>query len=167
MNDDFDETRVLYEHRQTGWVMVGLTCVPAFGLAMILAWTSAADRALPMLLLPILGTVTLLLLLSFTSLSVRVTRDDLIARFGIGLVRKTIALDDIVDAQVARTRWYEGWGIHRTRRGMLYNVAGLDVVELALRSGRPVRIGSDDAPRLASTLKRAIGERRTRPSVAR
>ena len=160
-------TRVRYAHRQTGWVMLGLACVPAIGLATILASTSAAERSLPVPLLPILGSVTLLLLLGFAALSVVVTRDVLIARFGIGLVRRTIALDDIVEAGVARTHWSEGWGIHWTRRGMLYNVAGFDVVEVARRHGRPMRIGSDDAARLASTLTRAIDERRTRSPAAR
>ena len=48
--------------------------------------------------------------------------------------------------------WWYGWGIHLTPRGWLYNVGGLDAVELALNNGRTLRIGSDEAAALARAL---------------
>ena len=161
MNTPLATPRVLYEHRQTGWVMLGLACLPLLCLGTIWLMTPPADQRLPTPLMPGLGIVTVVALLGFSSLSVMVTRDHLIARFGIGVVRKTIALAEIVHVEVARTRWTEGWGIHWTRRGMLYNVAGFEAVRLRLANGRRVTIGSDDAPRLAGAIRRAIDDRRS------
>ncbi len=162
MNATLSSPHVLYEHRQTGWVMLAIGCIPALCVGTIWLLSPVSDQQLPPPLLPGLCVITAVVLLGFPSLSVMVTRDDLIARFGIGLFRKTLALQDIVGVEVARTRWYEGWGIHWTRRGMLYNVAGFDAVRIALASGKKVMIGSDDAPRLASAIRRAIDARRVR-----
>lgn len=159
MNEPMSTPRVLYEHRQTGWVMLAMACVPLLCLGTIWATTPPARQALPPALLPGIGIVTAVVLFGFKSLSVMVTRDDLIARFGIGLFRRTVALSEVVAVAVARTTGYQGWGIHRTRNGMHYNVAGFDAVRLELANGRRPMIGSDDASRLAATIRRAIDDR--------
>ena len=92
MNTPLSTPRVLYEHRQTGWVMLVCACVPFLCLGTIWLMTPPANQQLPAPLLPGIGVVTAIVLIGFSSLSVRVTRDDLVARFGIGLVRKSIAL---------------------------------------------------------------------------
>lgn len=160
MTSTYATPRVRYQHRQTGWVLLGLAALPSTCLIVLWLLAPPAQRQLPGPLLPGVAVITAVALLGFSSLSVRVTRDALVARFGIGLVRRTVALADIVAVEVARTRWYEGWGIHRTARGMLYNVAGFDAVRLRLADGRSVTIGSDDAARLAATVRRAIDDRR-------
>jgi hypothetical protein len=58
---------------------------------------------------------------------------------------------------VVRNRWYYGWGIRITPRGWLYNVSGLDAVELALKNGKCVRIGSDEPHALARAIDHARG----------
>jgi hypothetical protein len=158
--------RPRYEHRQTGWAMLGLACIPAVCLGAILLTTPEDQRTVPAPLLIGLAVLTAVVVIGFTSLSVMVTPDHLIARFGIGLFRKTVALTDIVHVEVTRTRWHEGWGIRWTRRGMLYNVAGFDAVRLRLASGRALLIGSDDAPRLAAAIRRAIDDRGARCRAA-
>ncbi len=157
---------VVYQHRQTGWAMLLIGCIPAAGVALQFALVAPAQRSLPPAVFIFLSMAMAFVLLVFTSLSLTITRDDLRVRFGIGIVRKTIALDDIVDAVVVRTHWYEGWGIRRTRRGMLYNVAGFDAVRLRLRNGRATIVGSDDAERLAYAIRRTIDERRRRSRVS-
>jgi hypothetical protein len=54
---------------------------------------------------------------------------------------------------VRNKRWW-GWGIHPTPRGWLYNVSGLAAVEVALRNGKTIRIGSEEAIALAQALSR-------------
>lgn len=157
---------VVYQHRQTGWAMLLIALLPAACVGLHFAFVAPAQRSLPPALFIGLTIATAFTLLVFTSLSLTVTRGYLLVRFGIGIVRKTIALDDIVETTVVRTHWYEGWGIRRTRRGMLYNVAGFDAVRLRLRSGRAAMIGSDDAARLAATICRTIDERRRAAGVA-
>ena len=154
--------RLRYEHRQTGWMMVVASCVPALCLAIVLL-TADTTQDVPTPLLSGIVVVTLVVLIGFSSLQVRLTADDLVVRFGIGLVRKSVRLKDIVTAEVVRTHWYEGWGIHWTRRGMLYNVAGFDAVRLRLVNGKALMVGSDEAERLAAAIGRVLDERRRVP----
>jgi hypothetical protein len=65
------------------------------------------------------------------------------------------ALDDIETVALVRNHWWNGFGI-RTAPGLrLYNVSGLDAVELRLRSNDIRRIGTDDPRDLAGALKAA------------
>jgi hypothetical protein len=74
-------------------------------------------------------------------------------RFGlIGRPRWSVALADVKVVETTRTRWCEGWGIRRTRRGWLYNAAGFGAIELQLRDGRVIRLGSDEPDCLRSFI---------------
>jgi hypothetical protein len=45
---------------------------------------------------------------------------------------------------MVRNQWWNGLGIRKGAGFWLYNVAGLDAVELRLRSGEIRRLGTDD-----------------------
>ena len=92
----------------------------------------------------------------FTSLTVEVTATHLVWSFGPGVWRNAIPLATIATATAETNKWWWGWGIHRTPRGWLYNVAGLKAVEVSTRDGRRVRIGSDEPERLASVILAAM-----------
>lgn len=153
--NDFTSTRTIYEHRQVGWVMLAWAGVPILCLVAIWTFTPSAQRSLPPLLLPLLTMAIALVLINFSSMSIVVTTQYVVARFGLGLVKRTVAIDRIVAATVVRTRWYEGWGIHWTPRGMLYNVAGRNAVHLELDNGNRLMFGSDEAERLQTVIERA------------
>jgi hypothetical protein len=71
-------------------------------------------------------------------------------------VRKTwhrLPLDEIETVAIVRNRWWNGFGIRRRSGFRLYNVAGLDAVELQLKSHDIRRIGTDDPQGLAEALK--------------
>jgi hypothetical protein len=72
--------------------------------------------------------------------------------FRSGLLAQKHRTDEIVSATPVRNKWWWGWGIHLTPRGWLYNVAGLEGVEIALSNGRTLRVGSDEALALANAL---------------
>jgi hypothetical protein len=59
----------------------------------------------------------------------------------------------------ARNSWPYGWGIHRTPHGWLYNVSGWEAVEVALASGKRLRLGTDEPRRLTQVLLVATRER--------
>lgn len=99
-----------------------------------------------------------LVLLLFYSLTIRVSGAMLEISFGIGLIRKRIPLQNIVQAFPVRNHWYYGWGIHYTSHGWLFNVSGLDAVELVLTSGKHYRLGTDQS----AALMEAINQRKTR-----
>jgi len=52
-----------------------------------------------------------------------------------------------------RNQWWWGWGIRLIPGGWLYNVSGLDAVELKMKNGRIFRIGTDEAQRLAEFIQ--------------
>lgn len=86
---------------------------------------------------------------AFSSLTVEVSPDELTWFFGPGLFRKHVRREDIAGALPVENKWWWGWGIHFTPRGWLYNVDGLEAVEIVLRNEKRFRIGSDDAVTLA------------------
>ncbi len=98
-------------------------------------------------MLGMVGIVTL-----FSRLEVTVSAGDLTAAFGFGRPHRTIPLADIVKAGRVRNHWYYGFGIRATPGGWMYNVWGLDAVELELKSGKNVRIGTDDPDNLLAVL---------------
>jgi hypothetical protein len=63
-----------------------------------------------------------------------------------------------------RNPWYYGWGVRLTPHGILYNVSGLNAVELLLDDGRRVRVGTDEPDALVRALAGATRMTAT-PSV--
>jgi hypothetical protein len=141
-----------YRHTQIGWVILGV-------MAAILAfvWSrlppeAAAAAGVPMLL------VAALTLLVFSALTVEVDAETIRLRFGIGLVRKSIPIGEVMGWQEVRNPWYSGWGIRLGPGYVLWNVSGRDAVELALASGQRYRVGTDEPAALAAALVRVKGE---------
>ena len=89
----------------------------------------------------------------FSSLTVEVTEDEVRWRFGPGLWTHRMRRADIATTQVVRNSVLNGFGIRMRPGFRLYNVSGLDAVELRLKSGEVRRIGTDDAPGLAAALQ--------------
>jgi len=76
--------------------------------------------------------------------------------FGPGFWRKDTPLGDIASVERTRSSALEGWGIRITPRGMLYNVAGRDAVEVRLATGRRFRLGTDDPDGLVAAVREHI-----------
>ncbi|NEN24958.1 hypothetical protein G3O08_15765 [Cryomorpha ignava] len=75
--------------------------------------------------------------------------------FGIGLIRKTIHLNNVKAVETVRNKWYYGWGIRLIPNGWLYNISGLDGVEIKRKdSVSVIRVGSKQA----DVLRKAIFE---------
>jgi len=92
----------------------------------------------------------------FHALTVSVSRDAIVLRFGIGLIRKRFAVADVQKVVTVRNHWYYGWGIKLTPHGWLYNVSGFDAVEIQLSNGRKYRIGTDEPAELCSAIGAVI-----------
>jgi|SRR5690606_850586 len=91
----------------------------------------------------------------FSRLTLEVTDAVLRASFGAGWPRKEVPLEEIVSAVPVRNPWWYGWGIRWTPSGWLWNVAGLDAVEIRLRSGERFRLGTDEPVALARAVEGA------------
>jgi hypothetical protein len=89
-------------------------------------------------------------------MTVIVEVDELRLSMGIGLIRRSIPLSEVESCQQVRNSWWYGWGIRLTPRGWLWNVSGLDAVELNYRSGKHFRIGTDEPRRLRDAIEAAL-----------
>ena len=107
-------------------------------------------------LFPIAVFPTLLIL--FHALTVTVTVSEVTAAFGIGVIRKTVLLEDIGEVAATQSRWFHGWGIRKVSRGWLYNVSGFDVVSMTLKNGRVVQFGTDEPDQLLAAIQAALSE---------
>jgi hypothetical protein len=135
-----------YRHTQAGLLLRWMTLPAALGL--LFAGFVAGKTLLFLLPAVVLGAISWV----FSSLTVEVSAHELVWFFGPGVWRKSILRSEIESVVPARNKWWWGWGIHLTPRGWLYNVAGLDAVEVILRDGKTLRIGSDEAEQLADAL---------------
>jgi hypothetical protein len=149
-------SRPLYEHRQTGWPLrIGLLA----GATLFVGMTALGDlRESPTGQVALLLGATLAVTIGWlwSSLTVRIADGALRVQFGLGLPRKTVPLADLESAEVTRTRFLDGWGVHRTRRGWLYNVSGFDAVLLRRKDGKALLVGTDEPRKLKAALDRAL-----------
>ncbi|MDP2005762.1 MAG: hypothetical protein Q8K45_08795 [Rubrivivax sp.] len=141
---------------------ISLPVTVGVGTAIVAEKGAAGWPDVALLLLVTVGT--LLVLGSFT---VEVGEGRVEWRFGVlGWPRWQVALDQIVGVEVTTTSALEGWGIHRTKTGMVYNAQGRQAVRLRLRDGRTLRLGSDEPERLAGFITARLpapAADRTRP----
>ena len=96
-------------------------------------------------------------LVLFATLSVSVSDDEVYVGFGPGLIRRRFPAAEIRALHTVRNRWWYGWGIRLTPYGWMYNVSGLDAVEIELASGKRFRIGTDEPKRLAAAISKVAG----------
>jgi hypothetical protein len=138
---------MLYRHTQRG-VLVVSVCLAAAAFNAFLIWRSG--QWIP-------ACITLIVLVAaaivFSSLTVEVNAKDLRWSFGPGLWTYRLPLDEIETVAIVRNHWWNGFGIRRGSGLRLYNVSGLDAVELHLKSHDIRRIGTDDPQGLADALK--------------
>jgi len=146
----------IYRHRQVGLLpMVLLVAVFALTAAIRVASPSAVvDRISASVLI-----VVVLLIGLFWSLTVEVDSERVTVWFGFGLIRRSFPVSEIREAIRVRNPWYYGWGIRLTPSGWMFNVSGLDAVELTLARNRAFRIGTDDPDRLVEAIRWAVQER--------
>ncbi|MBM44248.1 MAG: hypothetical protein CMJ36_04460 [Phycisphaerae bacterium] len=106
---------------------------------------------------PVLG-VLLVIMFLFHSLSVEIDAESIGLSFGPGLIRKRIALSEIVSCRPVRNSWLLGFGIRYVFDGWMWNVSGLDAVQLTFADGRHFRIGTDEPDVLSRAISDAIGK---------
>ncbi len=147
-----------YRHTQVGWTIIVLV-VAAVVAEILLVVVLAPGSTLALSLSGALAAILAVTLVLFSTLTVTV--DDAAVRlaFGLEALRREVSLDQIAEARRVRNAWYSGWGVRVIPNGRLYNVGGLDAVELQLDNGRVVRVGTDEPDVLLAAVQRALRER--------
>ena len=126
-----------YSHTQVGWVII----VPVLVAVAIIAYVLIFHEFNWVPLATCIGLLIALAL--FAWLTVTGYETYLEMRFGVGLVRKKFAFRDIQSCKKVRNSPVYGFGIRVYPGGWLYNVSGLDAVELQMKNGKKYRIGTD------------------------
>jgi hypothetical protein len=144
-----------YRHTQVGWTFIVLV-VAAVVVELSLVALSASQSPLALALAGGLVAVVAVLLALFSALTVVVDDRAVSLSFGLGSLRRKVMLADVTAARRVRNHWYAGWGVRIIPRGRLYNVGGLDAVELELDNGRVVRVGTDQPDVLLAVITAAL-----------
>ena len=147
-----------YHHTQRGTVLMVLCAIPALMIVGMLVFVasqtpleSVPGGFLPIMLIGLALTVIVAVL--FSSMTIHVDQSALTLSYALGFPRVSIPLQDIESAQAVRNSWAYGWGIRLTPRGMLYNVSGLDSVEVTLKNGKHIGLGTDEPRALLTALQ--------------
>jgi len=140
-----------YHHSQKGWFIIA---VLATGIALVaFDLLTGGFRTGPFAGLLLLAAALML----FYRLQVTIDDTTLTIRPGIGTIKKRLRLDDVEFVRTVKNPWYWGWGIRWIgKRSWLFNVSGLDAVELKMKSGRTYRIGTDQPAELEIAVRRAL-----------
>ncbi len=142
---------ILYRRTQIGWVIIASIDL---AITLIIVLMVLFEFSWPQVIVAfILGLAAFL----FASLTVEVDEEFLTVRFGPGLIRKTIPLRYIVSYQLVRNHWYQGWGIRKIPGGWMYNVSGLDALELRLQDGSIFCVGTGDPAGLMEAIRDVLG----------
>ena len=141
---------ISYQHTQPGSAFFW----PLFVCSLIAA---ASALISPTARIGIIVAVPLALTLwLFGKLTITIDDKNLRAAFGPGLVYKEVPLAQIESCLPVRIKWWEGWGIHLSRFGWLYNVSGWDAVVIRLCDGRQFAVGTDQPHELVAAIRKQI-----------
>ena len=136
-----------YQHSQRGTLIIVATLTMAAAIAV-------GGCFVPLLFISagiLLRTAWL-----FSSLTIEVTGDELRWRFGPGIIAKRALLAEITAVKMVQTGFMQGWGIHFTRYGWLYNVSGRSAVAITLRSGKRFALGTDEPEALRAIIQQNL-----------
>jgi len=144
-----------YQRKQYGSLVFALILVAA---AFAVGLTLADQDGDVYFVLRLVSVVIALIALFFISLTVSVDEQCVKLSFGIGLISRRIPLERIESASPVRNSWWYGLGIRLTPHGWMWNVHGLDAVELTYTGGRRFRIGTADPQGLSTAIDAACAE---------
>lgn len=144
----------LYRRRQVGWiVLVALVAVEA---SVLVSFAITGPWWLGVLAGAGIAVTGLL----FGWLTVIVDEQTVVARFGIGIMKRAWRLDEIARVEEVRNPWWTGWGIRWLPGRTVYNISGFRAVEFELRDGGTYRIGTAEPEALMAAIERGMERRR-------
>ena len=136
-----------YQHTQTAHAIL----FPVACMTVIFAVVAIVKFPLLFLGVALLSLVAWL----FHSLTIEIADGELRWRFGPGWIRKRVPLNLITAAEPVRTKVFEGWGIHFSRFGWLYNVSGFEAVAIRMKNGQHFALGTDESQALLAAIQSA------------
>jgi hypothetical protein len=142
---------IRYEHTQRGTVLLVTFLVGALFLLGLGVLVPREEGVL----FAVIGILAICGFL-FSSLTIQVTDRALRWQFGPGLIRKEVPLREIERVEVTETTFLQGWGIHYTTGGWIYNVSGFQAVAVKLKNGKQFLLGTDEPERVCNAISLAL-----------
>lgn len=142
-----------YRHRQLR--PPGFDMAIAALLIVVIIGAGLAGSVAGMAIGAVTAVFVIALLYMFGRFTVEVTDQGIRGFFGWGWPARSVRWNDITAARPVTNSWWYGWGIRWIPRGTLWNVWGLDAIELDLTSGRRLRFGTDEPEALLAAVRAA------------
>jgi hypothetical protein len=146
----------IYRKFQFSWVIAVtfITVLVLLTLSFLYEWgTNPIDKGGYIFMMLLFGSV----LLMFYGMTVIITDNEIMIRFGIGLITKKIKLSEIQSVATMKYPVYFGYGVRITPGGVLFNVNGRHAVEIILKNKKKtVQIGTNDWDNLRNVIESAI-----------
>lgn len=144
----------MYRHTQTAYAMVSvMLLLVALPVGVVLRVPPAPGLIFGRIIALLVFVIVAVCAAIFSRMSVTVEGGELSWNFAFGRLRKSVPLAEITRVEAVRTSVVDGWGIHLTSRGWLYNVSGFDAVWIQLRSGRQFLVGTDRPSQLVDAIE--------------
>lgn len=140
-----------YRETQVGWVVI-IAVATALALLSYSFLTHAGTKPMTMGSFLLVSAILIIVLALMYGMRTIVGDGKIVVSFGIGLIKRSINVEQIKSISIVKNPWYYGWGMRMIPDGWLYNISGADAVELQLKTGRVVRIGSRDTKRLVEAI---------------
>lgn len=138
--------------KQIGWGVI----VSVLGINVLLSfsyinkWGNNPVSYTGLLIISLVFATSLLL---FFQMKTLVDGKKIQVTFGIGLIKKIIRISDIDHIDIVRNKWYHGIGIRMLKNGWLYNIQGLNAIELKMKNSQSIiRIGTADSKKLKKEI---------------
>lgn len=141
----------VYKHKQ--WAIVILMTMPIIAVG-ILSIQDMFDLMSSMAIGIIFGLLTIVTFL-MSSMTIEVNESEITWFFGPGVFRKCLALEEVGMCKVVKNPIWMGFGIHAFGTGWIYNVSGLLGVEINLKGGSIIRLGTDEPNYLLEAIEDA------------
>ena len=142
-----------YRHTQYGILMGAVFLVTGtliVYVALAIIAESRWESAVIMMCLYVLGIA------SFHSFTIEVSEEKLKFRFGIGMIQKSYFMEEIKSVKEVVNPWYYFWGVKSIPGGWFYAIAPGEAVEIILKNGKIVQLGTNQSKMLKEAIEAAI-----------
>ena len=142
----------MYKKTQIGKLLISIVSftvlITAIGGTLALEYLSLA----PTVILYSISGILLICLMLFSTLTIVVESNLITIRYGIGLIRKRIQIDQLDSWQAIEYKGGHGWGPRLTSEGWFFNVAESGAVRLNYKNGKVFFFGTNEPKKVIDAL---------------
>lgn len=144
------------EHKYIQFGTISLVLmVPVFIMIIIMLFTIGLKDLIQSLVLILLAVTFLICILIFYKMTIQINDTHVIFRMGIGLITREYELSQIKSCRPVRNSPFYGVGIRKIPGGWLFNVTGMEAVEISFKNKKQiVRIGTNKSEEISAIISK-------------